>query len=187
MWIRSCHDPLAVWSAWAVAAIAWKGVIFWLLAGLIWLRGHRLLGSQLVVALSLATAGVVILKGVILRARPDLYAAQQLNIPMPELLSTTHSFPSGHTLVAAGAAFVLFRYMPDWRGYLLYLFVLMVGIARIYQGMHWPTDVVGSLILGAMAGYAAFWICDRPFMDRLTGVTRTDPVPPARQKEEAVR
>jgi membrane-associated phospholipid phosphatase len=183
MWMRSCHHPLAIWSAWAVATVAWKGVIFWILAGLIWLAGNRLLACQLAVALFLSSAEVATLKGVILRARPDLYAAQQLSIPMPELLSTTHSFPSGHTLVAAAAAVVLFRYLRDWRGYLLGLFVLLVGLARVFQGMHWFTDVIGSLVLGAAAGYAAFWICDRPFMKRFTGSRKPEIVTIKKQQE----
>lgn len=68
------------------------------------------------------------------------------------------SFPSGHTfgaIVAVGlAVFVLVKLHPQWpRGAkealaaAAVLWVLYIGFTRIYLGVHWPSDVLGSMLL----------------------------------------
>ena len=171
-WLRSCHDPAAIWTAWLVATLAWKGGVFWLIAAALWLKGSRKTAVQMIIALLVGVAEAGILKGLVLRPRPDLYASQQLNIPMPELLSTTHSFPSGHTLlVAAAAAVVIFTY-KDWRGWLAGLFVVAIGVTRVFQGMHWPSDVILSVVLGAVAAFVAVKVSGLPLIERFTGQKR---------------
>jgi membrane-associated phospholipid phosphatase len=103
-----------------------------------------------------------------LRPRPDLYAARELNIPMPELLPTQHSFPSGHTLLAAAIMMVLLYRYRDWRAWGSVVFVFLVGLARVYQGMHWPSDIVGSVILGVVAGILAVKVSDLPIVRQRT-------------------
>ncbi len=126
-----------------------------------------MIACQLALALLIGSLDVALLKGWVLRPRPDLYAAQQLNIPMPELLSTSHSFPSGHTLVAAAAAVIFAATLRDWRAIVFFLFVIFVGVSRIYQGFHWPTDIIGSIVLGVVAGLLALWVCNQAPVKRL--------------------
>jgi undecaprenyl-diphosphatase len=84
------------------------------------------------------------------RPRPDLVAH----------LAEVHSasFPSGHAMLSAvtyltlGA--LLARVQPRRRlkAYLIGLAVLltmMVGVSRIFLGVHWPTDVLAGWCLGA--------------------------------------
>jgi undecaprenyl-diphosphatase len=168
-WMRSFHEPIIVWLAWAVATLAWKGWLWWTIIVSTWLRGSRQFSAHLASALILATIAGLPLKGLIARPRPDLYASQQLNIPMPELLTTAHSFPSGHTLLASAFAFVVFAYCKDARAWLAFAFVLLVGLARIYQGLHWPSDVAGSILLGALAAWSAGFVLRIPSVQRLTG------------------
>lgn len=167
-WLRSFHDPLAIWTAWVFATLAWKGTFFWLIAAGLWFKGYRLPAAQLAVALLIGTVEIGVLKGLVLRPRPDLYTSQTLNIPMPELLSTTHSFPSGHTTLAACTAYILSLTYGGWVTGLSWLFVAAVGVARVFQGMHWTTDVIGSVILGAVAGWLAVIICKHPTLTRFT-------------------
>ncbi|MFJ4963835.1 diacylglycerol kinase family protein [Streptomyces sp. NPDC088729] len=85
------------------------------------------------------------------RTRPDV---ERLDDSPP-----TSSYTSGHTgaataLYAGLAVLVLSRARGPWRkvvGALLLLIPLLVGAARLYRGMHHPTDVVGGLLNGALS------------------------------------
>ncbi len=189
--LRSYHGQVAIWAAWVFASLAWKGVIFWIMAAVFWLRGHRVLAAQFVLALCSGTLAIICLKGTVLRPRPDLYAARELNIPMPELMPTLHSFPSGHTLLAAAVMMIVFNRYRDWRVWAFASFVLLVGLSRLYQGMHWPTDIIGSVILGVVAGILAIKVSELPLVRRLIKDRSPEPATPAlvasseKQKETA--
>ena len=69
------------------------------------------------------------------------------------------SFPSGHVLtIVAIFGFIVFlayaRVRPSWQRTLILLAfglpIAVVGVARIYAGHHWPSDVLGGYMLGGM-------------------------------------
>lgn len=76
----------------------------------------------------------------------------------------TSSFPSGHTAAALalyGAAALLIARRTRRRGrrrlpWLLLLVPIAIGVARLYRGMHHPSDVVAGALLGALC-VAAAW------------------------------
>lgn len=92
------------------------------------------------------------------RPRPDL---------VPHAVEVyTASFPSGHSMMAAvtyltlGA--LLARVESDWRRKLYWLAIallltVLVGLSRVYLGVHWPSDVLGGWAVGA-AWALACWI-----------------------------
>lgn len=61
--------------------------------------------------------------------------------------SADNAFPSDHAALAFGASGVLL-----WRRYALgvvmVLAALLVGLARIYVGVHWPSDILASAVIG---------------------------------------
>ncbi|MER5950413.1 diacylglycerol kinase family protein [Streptomyces sp. NPDC001904] len=71
----------------------------------------------------------------------------------------TSSYTSGHTgaataLYAGLAVLVLSRTRGPWRravGYALLLLPLLVAAARLYRGMHHPTDVMGGMLNGSLS------------------------------------
>ena len=65
--------------------------------------------------------------------------------------SNAHSFPSGHTATAFACATVLSAYAPRWRVPFFVLAVL-IAFSRIYNGMHYPTDVLAGAVLGVVVG-----------------------------------
>jgi undecaprenyl-diphosphatase len=110
--------------------------------------------AHMTVALLGALQWPIVLKGFFERERPD--ALMHL-VTVGDL-----SFPSGHSFGAAACyttfAFFCARYLERRRDevlcYLLALcIVAMVGVTRIYLGVHYPTDVLA----GASAGGA--WAC----------------------------
>ncbi len=60
-----------------------------------------------------------------------------------------YSFPSGHTQSAAALFTYLTRLYP--RGWLLWgLGVFLIGLSRIYSGVHFPVDVLVGACLGGL-------------------------------------
>lgn len=66
-----------------------------------------------------------------------------------------NSFPSGHTSTSFAIAFAIFFYTRGTRqsklGWLALVWASLVGVSRIYRGVHWPTDVVGGIFVGLAA------------------------------------
>ncbi|MEN5343578.1 phosphatase PAP2 family protein [Achromobacter mucicolens] len=64
----------------------------------------------------------------------------------------TSSFPSNHTIIIAAFAFALIldRRWAGW-GWLALAGALLVGMSRVYLGVHFPLDIVGGLLLAPLA------------------------------------
>ena len=80
---------------------------------------------------------------------------------VPELDASppTSSFPSGHTAAAVAlygaVAFLVYKRTGRNTSWLLLLMPAAVGVARLYRGMHHPSDVVAGALLGAACVWAA--------------------------------
>ncbi len=127
-------------------ALAGEAVVF----GIVLLL-HRS-SWRLLVAGTLASGWYFLLVNVVTRPRPHV----------PDVLRVTehpgaHSYPSGHMILFTFYAVVLMttlglkyisrRWQPlGWT--IAVLFLLVGGFSRVYSGAHWPTDVLGGLLIG---------------------------------------
>lgn len=68
----------------------------------------------------------------------------------------TFSFPSSHAVNIAMAASIVGLSFPAWALPALVL-ALLVGLSRVYLGLHYPSDVLAGYLLGAAMG----WVCWR--------------------------
>ncbi|MFG6157692.1 phosphatase PAP2 family protein [Halomonas sp. 1390] len=129
--------------------------------------GYLLLARRYRAALLAAVAvpgGILlstIMKAGFDRPRPDL-------VPHDSIVYTA-SFPSGHAMMSAVTyltlAALLIRVQPELKlkAYILgvaLLLTLLVGISRVYLGVHWPTDVLAGWTAGA-AWAALCWLAMR--------------------------
>jgi len=73
---------------------------------------------------------------------------------------TSYSFPSAHAMNIFAQA-TLFAFLYPAKSAYFFIFALMIGLSRIYIGVHFPADVVGGAIGGsvlAMGVYAPYAI-----------------------------
>jgi membrane-associated phospholipid phosphatase len=135
--ISTVGEPI-VWEVLGGVAAVW-----------LWSRGRGRAARQLVVGLvgaQLLSSGA---KLVVARPRPVL--------PHPLAHATGYSFPSGHALLTTTAVLLALGLANLGRGFKLYagaslalLTVLAVGTSRVVLGVHYPSDVIGGLAMGAV-------------------------------------
>lgn len=131
-------------------------------------KNEKIKSTAFLASQAYITAGAIesILKFLSKRQRPN-YINPQTNINDPTFhgpfykfptqssgLSTNSSFPSGHTTAVFAAATVYaleYRHHP-WIPIFAYSFATAVGISRLTEDKHWPTDILVGAALGYLSG-----------------------------------
>jgi undecaprenyl-diphosphatase len=180
-WLRNA-DGQALGPAWFgelardITALGSLGVLSGIaltLAGFLWLDRQRHVAVFLLASTTLGALVSFGLKALIARPRPDLFE--------PAVATFSKSFPSGHSAMSALVFLtlgVLLSRLQTKFATKVYLIAtagfatLMVGMSRIYLGVHWPTDVVAGWALGS-AWAAASWLAFDRFDKRLTAKGNT--------------
>ena len=62
------------------------------------------------------------------------------------------SFPSDHTTGSFGFAAASWGKTPKWITSSFTILAILNGIARLYVGVHWPTDVIAGMVIGTICG-----------------------------------
>ena len=139
----------------ALSRLADHGDIWILLAALLLLSvKRRKQGITVSCALVLdLLACNTVLKPLIGRGRPFLLRPDLILLVSPP---GDASFPSGHTAASFAAAFALRAAGAEKRLWIPAV-ILAAGIAfsRLYLYVHWPSDVLGGILLGAVLGHLA--------------------------------
>lgn len=70
----------------------------------------------------------------------------------PLVNASSGSFPSGHAALFFALGSAVFNFNHRW-GYWFLGFSLLNGLARVFVGVHWPTDILGGMVLGFVSGW----------------------------------
>ena len=143
--------------------------IFWIACAVILMLipKHRKAGFSMGIALIF---GVVvcnmILKPLVGRIRPYNYNLEVLKLQWQDflvhgklLVETPHdfSFPSGHTIASFEASVALYKNNKRL-GIPALILASLISFSRMYLYVHYPTDVIASVILGTVFALIANWI-----------------------------
>lgn len=103
----------------------------------------------------------LLLKALFVRPRPTLFT--------PLILVSGYSFPSGHSIAGITLYGVVAFFLWQERHYawavVAALWGLLVGLSRIYLGVHYPSDVLAAWMAGALWIYVTYmmlrWVQNR--------------------------
>jgi len=148
-WLEAVMRDLTALGSTVVLAIITLAV-----AGFLFVTNRKVLASLLVISVVLGTGLSNTLKFMLARPRPD-FVAHAVDV-------YTLSFPSGHAMLSAvtyltiGALVARDQSRKRVKAYILgvaILLSLLVGISRVYLGVHYPTDVLAGWSVGGA------WAC----------------------------
>ncbi|MFS8099048.1 phosphatase PAP2 family protein [Lentzea alba] len=134
------------------ASLTARGGLLWLpVAGLLALAGKRKAAKRALTAAVVAMPIGHLVSLVVHRRRPNA-ANMPARRALPEHPDSS-SFPSKHAVTAA--AFGTATALED-RGAAIFVtpLVLLVAYSRLRTRVHWPTDVLGGLLIGALVALA---------------------------------
>ena len=102
----------------------------------------------------------ITIKNVVARPRPycTTQTFQDWWLAVGHGLESEFSFPSGHTTSAAAAMLPVFLGCNKKKSWTAFLFVIVLGATRNYIFVHFPSDVLGGIIVGSIAGAIAYII-----------------------------
>lgn len=96
-----------------------------------------------------------LLKNLVARTRPyDVANFTDLIVKKPK----DYSFPSGHTAASFAAVTALFMSRKKLLGAISCVIAILIAFSRMYLYVHFPTDIIGGIVVGVAAGVAAGFI-----------------------------
>ena len=149
-------------------------IMTWVVAGICFAKSSlRFRGFATLLGMSAGVLLVELIKQTVARERPNI-------VPwaVPDSTITSLSFPSGHAsnnalfivLVLSILATVVQNKRLWWLlAFTGFMWVLAMGVSRIYLGVHWPTDVIAGWCIGGLIGMSVHeWMRSRPSLNSVS-------------------
>lgn len=154
-WFQTLHTPVLDKIMTSITKLGDAG-IFWIILTLLFLIIPKMRKTGIIMAAALIMDLLicnVAVKNLVARTRP-----YDVNTGIQLLVAKLHdySFPSGHT--AASFASVTALYFAGekklWKPALV--LACLIAVSRLYLYVHYPTDVLGGMVFGILAGYVGY-------------------------------
>ena len=153
VFIQSLNHPVLDIVSEVTSRFVVNGCVWLLVIGTLFLERRRLLheAGMAVAAGFVFEVAVVeaVLKPLVARPRP-FWLIDDLRVI--DGVANNYSFPSGHVALLTTAGWILSYYFPKTA----WLWVVVIGLtawSRIYNGVHWPSDVLAGMVVGCLIGY----------------------------------
>ena len=145
-------DPIMCW----ITKLGNVGAV-WILLGIVLLLIPKTRKSGCIVLAALVLDVILcngVLKHLVARVRPcEVNRDVALLITRP----TDYSFPSGHTAASFAAVTALYAAWEKklWKWALV--LAVLIAFSRLYLYVHYPTDILGGILMGIFCGHLANW------------------------------
>lgn len=154
--LKALHSPFLNTVMAIFSMIGYNG-FFVIALGLILLifTKTRKTGFQVLMAVVIGfIIGNLILKNIVCRVRPyEAYTFLEPMVPTPP----DTSFPSGHTTNVFAAATAIFLNHKK-AGIAALVIASLVAFSRMYNAMHYPTDVLAGIVIGVGSAILVYYL-----------------------------
>lgn len=134
--------------------------VIWGILGIIllFIKKYRFNGISIIAALAVTVIiSEFVIKPIFLRERPFLLNPEFVLL-IPEPSGT--SFPSSHTSTSFASALQFFA-INKKAGIAAMIFAAVIAFTRLYLYVHFPTDILGGIVLGTLMGFTVMFVCKR--------------------------
>ena len=112
--------------------------------------------SMVLVSIASGIVSRVIVKTAIVffypRPRPYIILSFAHKLISLSATDNFQAFPSGHAIFFFALSTAVYFYNKKL-GIFFFFSSLVMGLARIFTGVHWPSDILGGLLFGAITAY----------------------------------
>ena len=123
-------------------------ILFIVILAILNFRKNLKLAIQAALAGILARFGFVsFIRGILPRSRP--FANNDVNLLFEHNAS---SFPSGHAAFFFAISTIVYFYNKKL-GIIFFLSSFLIVVARVFSGVHWPSDIFAGAIVGIFSGW----------------------------------
>ncbi len=167
--LQTIHTPLLDKILAFITSLGNAGII-WIVLAVVLLILPKTRKAGIIIAAALLADLVLcnlILKNLVARVRPyDVNTAIAILIKKP----LDFSFPSGHTAASFAAMTALFlaKMKKAWIAALI--LAILIAFSRLYFYVHYPTDVLGGIVVGILSGVLGYAIVEK--LDKLRKTAR---------------
>lgn len=155
-WIQTLRNPVLDGFFSHITYLGGMGGIVWILWAAALLCRPKTRKAGVILSFALLADLILcngLLKPMFGRVRPyDVNSTVQLIAAKQK----DFSFPSGHTAVCFTGATALYLAKRTKMGHVALCIAVLVAISRLYLYMHYPTDVLGGIVVGVIAGFTGY-------------------------------
>ena len=144
--------------------------IFWMICAgvLLFTKKYRRIGIGMAIAMAMGLLVCnIILKPAVGRIRPYDFQLEHYGREIQLLIEKQHdfSFPSGHTIASFEACTVILLGSKKL-GIPATLLAILIAFSRLYLYVHYPTDVIASILLGTLFGIIGYLVAGKITISR---------------------